>query len=379
MEKIKLHIVAFDIPDPPDYGGAIDVFYKVKNLAAKGIAIYLHCPEYGGRKHSKYLEEICEKVWYYPRKMGLSGISITSPFMVYSRRNQKLLENLRAVDAPIFFDGVSTSYYLSHASLKDRLKILRPQNIEQDYFKLLAKREKNLLKKSYYFVESILLKNYENKLHSAEAFFTVALHDHQFFKEIYPDAIHEYIPSFQPYDEVKSKTGKGDCCLYHGNLALAENEEAALYLLNEIIPKIDFPFIIAGRNPKEKIIRLAAKYEHCKLVINPSMEDMDDLIANAQIHVLPTFQNTGLKLKLLHALFNGRYVIVNNEMLHGTGLSSACIIANNSSEMIEKINALRNIDFDEKAIARRNNILQAHYNNRKNAERIVTFLQQRSL
>ena len=42
-----LHIVSFDVPYPPDYGGAIDVYYKLKALHEEGIKIYLHCFEYG--------------------------------------------------------------------------------------------------------------------------------------------------------------------------------------------------------------------------------------------------------------------------------------------------------------------------------------------
>ena len=43
MPERQLHIVAFDIPYPPNYGGVIDVWYKLKALHAKGIKIILHC------------------------------------------------------------------------------------------------------------------------------------------------------------------------------------------------------------------------------------------------------------------------------------------------------------------------------------------------
>ena len=32
----KIHIVSFDIPYPPNYGGIIDVFYKIKTLFELG-------------------------------------------------------------------------------------------------------------------------------------------------------------------------------------------------------------------------------------------------------------------------------------------------------------------------------------------------------
>ena len=32
-----LHIISFDIPWPPNYGGVIDVFYKIKTLSEAGV------------------------------------------------------------------------------------------------------------------------------------------------------------------------------------------------------------------------------------------------------------------------------------------------------------------------------------------------------
>jgi len=43
----KLHIVSFDVPYPANYGGVIDVFYKLKALHSLGIEIYFHVFEYG--------------------------------------------------------------------------------------------------------------------------------------------------------------------------------------------------------------------------------------------------------------------------------------------------------------------------------------------
>jgi hypothetical protein len=46
LEK-HLHIISFDVPYPANYGGVIDVFYKLKNLHKAGVKIILHCFEYG--------------------------------------------------------------------------------------------------------------------------------------------------------------------------------------------------------------------------------------------------------------------------------------------------------------------------------------------
>jgi hypothetical protein len=370
---MKLHIISLDVPFPPDYGGMVDVFYKVKNLYEAGVEIYLHCFEYG-RSEPKELSSYCKEVFYYKRKTGLKGLSLRLPYMLYSRRDEALLNNLKSIDAPILFEGVHTAYYLSHPALEGRFKLMRNQNLEQEYYALLADRETNSLKKFFYRNESKLLKNIESKLNDADVFLTVAEHDHEFFKKLYPQKKHEYVPSFQPYNDVKSLTGTGEYALYHGNLGHPENVEAALFLLEQVCPLSDIPFIFAGKDPDGKVIATCEKLPNCKLVANPSMQQMEQLIAQAQVHVLPTFQATGLKLKLLHALFNGRHVLVNDAMVKGTGLSDVCQKAETPLSFVEKIKELMNIAFDKESMETRRSLLLQRYDNRRNAQRIIACL-----
>ena len=56
MIKLKnknIHIVSFDIPYPPNYGGIIDIYYKVKTLNKLGINVILHCFQYGKKLQSE--------------------------------------------------------------------------------------------------------------------------------------------------------------------------------------------------------------------------------------------------------------------------------------------------------------------------------------
>jgi len=70
LRELDLHIVAFDVPFPADYGGVIDVFYKAKSLNDLGLRIALHVFDYG-RGRQAGLEKIAAEVHYYPRKNNL--------------------------------------------------------------------------------------------------------------------------------------------------------------------------------------------------------------------------------------------------------------------------------------------------------------------
>ena len=146
MSELHLHIVSFDIPYPPNYGGVIDVFYKIKALHAAGVKVHLHCFEYH-REPAKELDELCEVVHYYPRKTGVVAALSWKPYIVFGRRSDELLKTLCRDDFPILFEGLHSCYYLSHPSLKNRIKIYRESNIEHHYYFHLSKVEKNFFKK----------------------------------------------------------------------------------------------------------------------------------------------------------------------------------------------------------------------------------------
>ena len=50
LENKKLHLISFDVPFPANYGGVIDVFYKINSLHKIGIQVILHCFQYGREK-----------------------------------------------------------------------------------------------------------------------------------------------------------------------------------------------------------------------------------------------------------------------------------------------------------------------------------------
>lgn len=120
----------------------------------------------------------------------------------------------------------------------------------------------------------------------------------------------------------------GTFCLYHGNLGVAENEKAAIWLLNEVFFKIKVPLVIAGKNPSRRLDKLAHLCQHTCLVANPSDTELNDLVRLAHINILPSFSDTGIKVKLLHALFEGRHCVVNDAMVNGTGLGNGLSCGN---------------------------------------------------
>ncbi len=103
---------------------------------------------------------------------------------------------------------------------------------------------------------------------------------------------------------------------------------------------------------------------------------MDDLISGAQINVLPALNknSTGIKLKLLHGIFQGRHCLVNEAMVTGTGLEAACHIGKNANAFASIILQLFHRPFTNEEIILRNKLLSEVYDNKKNAEKLITWL-----
>ena len=369
-----LHIISFDIPYPANYGGAIDVFHKIRCLHQQGIKIILHCFEYGDRKQSAELEKLCEKVYYYKRTTSFLNQLSLLPFNVKSRVNQELKQNLLKDNYPILFEVLHTCYLLNDNDLKNRKKLFRHSNIEHDYFLELSKGEKSFLKKIYLKVEAWKLKRFEKQITYADCILSVSETDLNYFKKTYPNTQSMYLPSFHGFDEMQSKQGKGTYILYHGNLSVSENYNAALWLIEHVFSKITYPVIIAGLNPPQHLVEALKKHSNISLKQNCSEQEMQSLIEDAQIHCLYTEQGTGLKLKLLNVLYSGRFAIANTAMLNGTQLTQACNTANSPKEYIDQINNLFSKEFTSEEIEQRKKIISS-MNNAKKTELLLNLIQ----
>lgn len=373
---MHVHIISFDIPFPANYGGVIDVYYKLVWLHKLGIKIHLHCFEYG-RKHAPELEKICEKVYYYDRRTYLANHLTLLPYTVQSRISKKLRKRLLKDDSPILCEVLHTCYILKDPAFKNRLKIYRHSNIEHHYYKGLANSEKSFIKRLYLKTEAFKLKRFERIVENANLILAVNQNDAEYYRKQYPKVRTEYLPSFHANSEVSCKEGKGDHILFHGNLSVAENVEAAEWLLQNVFSKLSQRVIIAGLNPSEDLKTKVEAYGHIDMIANPSEAKMNELIANAHIHVLYTAQATGLKLKLLNVLFAGRHIICNQHMIEGSGVSAnaSLCIANTAAEMISKINETRTIPFSQQLIEARKELIQP-FSNQINALKLAHFLSQ---
>jgi len=349
MER-HLHLISFDIPYPADYGGVIDVFYKIKALFNLGINVHLHAYEYG-RGHAEELDKYCFSVDYYIRPKGLAYAIKSIPYIIATRNSERLLENLLKDEYPILFEGIHTCLLMNRSELASRKKYVRAHNVEHDYYRYLSKSTRSIYKSMFFNIEARKLKKYEQIISKADAIFPISVNDLEYFKSLYSNVI--LLPAFHESDQILSLSGRGDYLVYHGNLSVEENEKAALFLIQKVFSRISTRCILTGKNPSTKLLEAAANIDHIEIIANPSDRQIHQLIQEAHINVLPTFQDTGIKLKLLKSFSTGRFCLGNSMMVKNTGLEDLCSIKEEAEEMIQEIGKLMELEFSPKMIMER--------------------------
>jgi len=350
LEK-TVQIVSFNVPYPPDYGGVMDVYYKIKSLKVLGYQIVLHTFHYG-RPRSAFLESICSKVYYYPRRRKIQDFFSSLPFIVKSRTNSELLKNLKNHNGLIILEGIHCTYPLWINALPDHRVFVRTHNVEYLYYEGLGIVEKNIFRKFYFYSESKKLKEYEiSVLTNASHIICISPNDAAYFNEYFPNV--SVIYPFHENDAVISSVGKGKYILIHADLSVPENIYSINWLLEKVVSKIKFTVIIAGKNPDRKIQSFCGKYSHVKLFPNPTNEQMNKLISEAQVLLIHSFYPQGMKLKLLNSLFKGRFVLVNSAVVQNTGLEELCTIANTPEDYLIQIHQLMTANFTNDHIRQR--------------------------
>ena len=370
MASEQLHLISFNVPYPPDYGGIIDIFYKIKALKEAGVQVILHCYTYG-RQPSKELADLCSRVHYYPREAGPRYFLQRDPYITVTRNANTMPGNILGDKFPVLFEGLHSTALLARCAAEGKTTLVRTHNIEHRYYRGLARSETRWTSKVFLYTEAVKLKRYEQVLQHASHILAISKSEAAYFRERFGHT--HFIPAFHRFTEVSCMPGKGDYVLFHGNLGVAENSDVLIRMTRNALSRTDHRVIVAGKNPPARLLRLLAPVRNIEVRGDPTGEEMDDLIRNAQVNLLFSSQSTGIKLKLLHALHAGRHCLVNREMIEGTGLAPLCTVASRPEEVIAGLETLMDQPFTESLAEERRSAL-AEYSNMESARRIIRLL-----
>lgn len=367
----RLHIITVICPNDPYSGVTVDIYHKMEAFHRAGIAIYLHCLECSSLPNKK-LAQFCEQLYCYPPAKGLKASLGIFSGIFKGRIPTELLKNLQLNLAPVLFEGLKSCSFLDDPLLSAFPKFVRAHNIAHLHYFNLYRSSRIPKQRWYYLFQGFNAKILESKLKCADHILAVSTTEAEYLGNKFGRT--HFIPPFHSFSEMTGKPGQGDYLIYHGNLEIEDNQRAVKYLMSKIFSQITESFVIAGKNPPEWLVKQAKDIPHITIVPNPSEDQMNQLIAHAQICLVPGFQPTGMKMKLLNSLFGGRHCLTNSIMVKGTDLKNLCHIADSPNEMIEKIRLLMEQEFGVEDIRKRKLNLETLHANELNAQKIIELL-----
>ncbi|XMO87151.1 hypothetical protein AAFN75_02450 [Algibacter sp. AS12] len=367
MHGKAIQIVSFDNPYPPNYGGVIDVFYKIKALSDLGVKVYLHA-FYDDRTDVSGLKPYCENIILYKRNKGMLKHFSILPYMVNTRFSKELIINLEKSDAPILFESVRTTSVLRRHIFKQKTAV-RCHNIEHNYIFGLCKSERNLFKKLAFYIEGYKLNHFERIYNKVDYLFPLAFYEQSYFNNIFK-AKSTFIPVFQGGTKVESLEEFGEYALFHGDLSISDNIKSALFLV-DVFKGINEPLIIASSKQVPLLIKKIKNHKHISFQLVSDDNHLNELIKNAQINVLYSFQQSGTKLKVFNALFKGRHCILNKNMIDDQAVLDVCHLAENK---IEYENLVKNLFKMEFKVTKERREALSKYDAKHNAKELIELM-----
>jgi glycosyltransferase involved in cell wall biosynthesis len=131
--------------------------------------------------------------------------------------------------------------------------------------------------------------------------------------------------------------------LFVGNMEYPPNEDAALFIINEILPLLKLKFssiklCIAGSSPSKKLL----KFNSSEVIITGWVDDIKVLYQQSKIFIAPMRLGSGVQIKLLQALAIGIPSITTNLSFQGlfSEAKDTILVAERPEEFVTAITKL---------------------------------------
>lgn len=141
------------------------------------------------------------------------------------------------------------------------------------------------------------------------------------------------------YWKRNSPAGGRNCIVFSGVMSYSPNAEAALFLLNSILPLVrkvcpQLETLIVGRNPSSELVELSRHYSD--VTVTGEVDDIRPYLERADVFVAPLRFASGVQNKVLEALAMEVPVVTTTVVAAGlrvNGVEPQLLIGNNAQEI----------------------------------------------
>ncbi len=309
---MKIVVLTSRIPYPLEKGDKLRIFHQIKHLA-KTHEICLICLNESTENidTSVLLEMVSElhiiqlEKWKIPFRLFFA-LFHNLPFQVeyfLERKNKKQIENIIQKFQPnhIYCQLIRTSEYV-----KDLFQFEKSIDY-MDAFSAAALRRAKTEKgfqKLFWKVENERVKKYERSIYDYFNQHSIITEQDRNLLAIPSNKNISIVPNGVDTAYFKnSNQNKKHDLVFAGNMNYPPNIAAAIFLVEEILPKLisQFPkitLLIAGANPSAEVQNLASEH----VTVSGWMNDIREAYCQSRVFVAPMFIGAGMQNKILEAM-----------------------------------------------------------------------------
>jgi hypothetical protein len=319
----SLNVISGYVPNPNSLGDAQQTFWLLEALFAAGIDVHLYTfSEQGSNVDATIdtqLSKICSSVTTYPINQGHRNFSFSAPYATAKYQNDQLVNDLASNNYPVLIEGMGPSGLALSKALASRKIWVRLLTYAPSYFRYLQERSSTPLKKLFYQREAVLSKRILKKINERVSWIVTSSAYKQTLDDLLLGGnIQILAPFTSSSNNITSKTGLGNYCLFQGKLSDTATHNTARWLLTHVFHNLKVPFVITGDEPTPSLVALAHMQPHTCIVANPSISERQDMIEKAQIIIQPSFIKLGADEALLEGIKKGRHCLTNSKTTSST-------------------------------------------------------------
>lgn len=354
----KILIVSSFFPFPSFFGGAYDVFERIKGLKLLGFEIDLicTCKTIPKKEDIDFVKTYIEELFLVERKNRLLDLFNLKPLQVISRKELKNVVLDKKYNYTIL-ESECVGLILENKSLRTNEVIVRVHNNESKYFGELANSTHSFFNKLYYSQESFKYKYFSSNIFSkVDRLWFISkeeLVQNDLNTSMGYKTTHLPSPINDPFlkQELSSKS-----VLFVGALFMPNNIEAVLWYLDFVHPFLlkeeNYKLIIIGSTGDYPVDYFRSKfknYSNIELFFN--VKNLNIFYAQSTVFINPMLHGTGVKLKSINAIVNGLPLVATTIGAEGIGLDEEMYFeANTPTEFIRSILAVFNLSSAEKQV-----------------------------
>ncbi|MFN7140433.1 MAG: glycosyltransferase [Limisphaerales bacterium] len=318
---------------PLDTGGKIRTYNMLRQLKSRNEVHYLSlCPTGTDEKNLKLAGEYSQKQFWIPwtetpkNSLKFFGELATNffsalPYVIQKYQSSAMAAKIEELDKYGNYDLIICDFLTPSINLfrhgRPRTPVLLFQhNVESIIWKRLFEKSSGALKRNYFRNQWQRMLAFEKEAcEKCDGVVAVSEEDARLFKdELKLKNVLGAVPTgvdVKFFSGVKAER-KRKSLVFLGSMDWMPNIDGVEYFNAEIYPKVkkqfpDVKFTIVGRNPPEKIRKLAA--EDSSIHVTGTVPDVRPFVAESEVMIVPLRVGGGTRIKIFEAMANGIPVV----------------------------------------------------------------------